>query len=422
MKYGLPRGTKDILPDEMPYWHTIEAASRAIFSRYNYNEIRTPVFELTDVFERGIGDGTDIVEKEMYTFTDKGDRRLTLRPEGTAPIVRSYIQHHLYNQSALAKLYYCGPMFRYERPQAGRYRQFHQIGLECLGSPHPSIDAEVISLGVNLFDDIGVSGLSVSINSVGCPVCRPVIIERLRQFIGHSMQHLCGDCQRRFDQNPLRILDCKTESCRTYLAGSPDIRESLCHECVDHFAVVCDHLDHMGIQFNIQSQLVRGLDYYTRTTFEIVSDHLGAQNALCGGGRYDGLVQSMGGPPIPAVGFAFGVERAVMIMKEFSDVLPPQLPLAYVAPIGTDTHAASVMLCDTLRRNGVRSELDCTRNELKPHLKVADRLGATVVLVIGESELKTGTVMIKWMATREQVTIQYDDVISYLQSHGGLRC
>ncbi|NDD67401.1 histidine--tRNA ligase [bacterium] len=422
MTYTLPRGTKDILPDEMPYWHLIESASRAIFSRYNCKEIRTPVFELTDVFERGIGDGTDIVEKEMYTFVDKGDRRLTLRPEGTAPIVRSYIQHHLYNQSGLMKLYYCGPMFRYERPQSGRYRQFHQIGLECLGSPHPSVDAEVISLGVNLFDDIGMSGLSVTINSVGCPVCRSVIIERLRQFMGHNVPHLCGDCQRRFQTHPLRILDCKNESCRTYLMGAPDIRESLCQECVDHFAVVCDHLDHMGIVFQLDPTLVRGLDYYTRTTFEIVSDQLGAQNALCGGGRYDGLVQSMGGPPIPAVGFAFGVERAVMILKEFSDVLPRQLPLLYVAPIGVDYHAKCVLLCDALRRHGFRAELDCTRHDIKPHLKAADRLGATAVLMIGETESKTGSVAIKWMATRKQVTMPTDHVVAYLQAHEAMQC
>ncbi len=415
-KYTAPRGTKDILPSEMPFWHYVETTSRAIFDRYNYQEIRTPVFEHTELFERGIGDTTDIVEKEMYTFHDKGDRRLTLRPEGTAPIARAYVQHNLHGKQPISKLYYCGPMFRYERPQAGRYRQFHQIGIESLGSPLPICDAEVISLGVHLFDELGLSGLSVNINSVGCPVCRPVIEERLKQFIGMNLEHLCGDCNRRFDSRPLRILDCKNTTCKAYLTGLPDIRDSLCHECNDHFNYVVTYLDNLGIPFKINPQLVRGLDYYTRTTFEIVSDQLGAQNALCGGGRYDGLVTQLGGPATPSVGFAFGVERAVMILQELSDYHQSRLPLVYLAPIGFDQQSRCFRLADQLRRAGFRCELDPNKSELKGHLKFADRLDAEWVLIYGETEALAKSVVVKNMKNRTQETVKLDRVQGYLEN------
>ena len=415
-KYTVPRGTKDILPTEIPFWQYIESSSRSLFGLYNYQEIRTPIFEHTELFERGIGDATDIVEKEMYTFTDKGDRRLTLRPEGTAPIVRAFVQHSLFAKSKVAKLYYCGPMFRYERPQSGRYRQFHQIGVECLGNASPIADAEVIAMGVHLFDELGLCGLSVTINSVGCPVCRPVIEERLKQFIGMNLEHLCEDCNRRFDSRPLRILDCKNTKCKTYMTGIPDIRDSLCHECTDHFNYVVGYIDNLGIRFQINPQLVRGLDYYTRTTFEIVSDQLGAQNALCGGGRYDGLVHQLGGPVTPAVGFAFGIERAVMILQELSDYHQKVEPLVYVAPVGFDQVANCFLLVDRLRRAGYRVELEAGKTELKSHLKQADKVGARWVLIYGETEADQRKILVRRMNDRTQELIDFDGVLEFLFS------
>ncbi len=419
MKYTVSRGTKDILPEEMAYWHHIESASRSLFDLYNYQEIRTPIFEMTDLFERGIGTSTDIVEKEMYTFTDKGDRRLTLRPEGTAPIARAYIQHSMHKKETVSKLYYCGPMFRYERPQAGRFRQFHQIGVECLGNAHPFSDAEVISLGVHLFDDMGLSGLSVSINSVGCVVCRPVIEERLKQFIGANLQGLCEDCKRRFNSKPLRILDCKNPQCRAYFSGMPDIQKSQCHECRDHFNSVVEYIDSLGIPFNINPQLVRGLEYYSRTTFEILSEHLGAQNAICGGGRYDGLVSQMGGPSVPAVGFAFGIERAVMVLQQMSDIFKRKDPLIFVAPLGFEQQTKCFFLVDELRRAGIKCEIDYSKGELKAQLKQANKLQAEYALIYGETEAEKNTIVVKHMTKGQQVEIAWDSVVNYLkEAHG----
>jgi len=405
MKHSLPRGTKDILPNEVHFWQYIENTSRSVFQHYNFSEIRTPIFESTSLFERGVGEGTDIVEKEMYTFTDKGDRRLTLRPEGTAPIVRAYIQNNLHQKGKINKLYYCGPMFRYERPQAGRYRQFHQIGVECIGSSDPLVDAEVISLGMHLFDELGLTDLTVSINSVGCHVCRPVIEERLKQFLGANLEHLCEDCNRRYDTQPLRILDCKNENCRKYFAALPDIRESLCQECQDHFAKLVMYLDTLGIPFKIDSNLVRGLDYYTRTTFEITSEKLGAQNTLCGGGRYNYLVQQLGGPEAQAVGFAFGMERAVMVLKEYSDLVLPSQPLIYIGAIGESYKGNCFSLLNTLRRAGFNCEMDFQKVELKHHLKLANKMKADFALIYGESEAESKSILMKNMKTGEQKSL-----------------
>jgi histidyl-tRNA synthetase len=417
LKYPLPRGTRDILPEEMPYWHHVEDTARSIFSAYNYQEIRTPIFELTDLFERGIGDGTDIVEKEMYTFTDKGDRRLTLRPEGTAPIARAYLQNNLGKKEPQSKLYYCGPMFRYERPQAGRYRQFYQIGVENIGNEHPFADAELISMGVHLFDEMGISGLSVSLNSVGCLVCRPVIEERLKQFLGSNLKYMCEDCNRRFSLNPLRILDCKNPTCKTYRTAIPDIHKSLCHGCSDHFSSVVEYIEALGIPFQINPQLVRGLDYYTRTAFEIVSDQLGAQNALCGGGRYDGLIHHLGGQHTPAVGFAFGVDRAVMILKELSDILKAKNNLIYVAPIGAPQQQKCFYLVDHLRRAGLKVEIDYSKDDIKYQLKQANKLGAAHCILYGDREAENDTVVIKNMQTGNQNTVSFSEIISYLNTH-----
>ena len=415
MKYTVPRGTKDILPDEMLYWHHIEDTSRSLFDDYNYKEIRTPIFESSELFERGIGDGTDIVEKEMYTFSDKGNRRLTLRPEGTAPIVRSYIQHPEFQRQSETKFYYIGPMFRYERPQAGRYRQFHQIGIENIGTAHPFSDAEVISLGIHLFDELGLTGLSVCINSVGCPVCRPVITERLKQFLDANLKNMCDNCQRRFKSNPLRILDCKNKQCKQYTTGLPDMTESHCQECRDHFSSVVEYLDALNIPFKIDPKLVRGLDYYTKTTFEIVSDQLGAQNALCGGGRYNYLIEKMGGKATPAVGFAFGVERAVMVLKEYSDILPHPQKTIFVAPVGFNQQTKCFYLMNKLRRSKLKCAMDYSKEDLKSQLKMANKLNADIALIFGEEEAEKQVIIVKKLKSGEQEVVPLDEIITHLK-------
>jgi len=400
------RGTKDILPGEVELWQYIEEKAKHIFKLYNFSEIRTPLFESTQLFERSIGDDTDIVSKEMYTFLDKGNRSLTLRPEGTASIVRAYIQHGFGNRQKINKFYYCGPMFRYERPQAGRYRQFHQIGVESFGSELPSADAEIISSGIHLFDELGLTDLRVMINSVGCQVCRPVIEERLKQYVGHYVDKLCSDCQNRYQVRPLRMLDCKKPQCKTYYTGMPEISESLCQACLDHFQSLLEYLESLGIIYEINPEMVRGLDYYTRTTFEIVSDRLGAQNAVCGGGRYDKLVKQMGGAETPAVGFAFGIERVVMILNQLypekDDVPPIDL---FVAPLGETQATKCFHFLDELRRAGFRCEVDFTNAGLKTQLKQANRYKARFALILGSEEAEKNVAILKKMINGEQKEI-----------------
>ncbi|NQY74496.1 MAG: histidine--tRNA ligase [Candidatus Margulisbacteria bacterium] len=416
MKYTRPRGTKDILPSEIGIWQHIESVSRSIFQLYNYEEIRTPIFESTELFAKNIGNATDIVEKEMYTFEDKGGRKITLRPEGTAPIVRSYIQNSLHKTEKVSKLYYMGPMFRYERPQAGRFRQFHQIGVENLGTSSPISDAEVIALGIQIFDELGLNKLSVSINSVGCPVCRPVIEERLKQFLSSNLDSLCTDCNRRFNQQPLRILDCKNKKCTTYFSGLPDISSSLCQECNDHFSAVQVYLDLLGIKFTINPTLVRGLEYYTRTTFEIVSDQLGAQNAVCGGGRYDHLVKNNGGPSTPAVGFAFGVERTIMVLKEIQEFVPISRNIdLYLIPLGQPQRNKCFIILQKLRKAGVICEMGYDNSSLKSHMKQANRLSSKHVLIYGEDEAEKKRAILKNMKTGKQKRIKTRQIIGALK-------
>ena len=411
--FQVPRGTKDIMPDEVGLWQHIEETAMRIFELYNYAEIRTPIFEQTELFTRSIGTTTDIVEKEMYTFNDRKGRSLTLRPEGTACVVRSFLEHNLDKTESLSKVFYRGPMFRYERPQAGRFRQFHQIGAECLGSRNPMLDAELISLGIHLFDDIGLSDLTVKVNSVGCQVCRPVIREQLREFLGDHLNKLCDDCKRRFDKNPLRILDCKKPECQKYTAGVPAL--TICQDCGDHFNAVQEYLDAMDITFTVDSHLVRGLEYYTKTAFEIISPDLGAQNAICGGGRYDKLVESMGGSDIPAVGFAFGIERAVMILQHLNLKGKTYETLSlYIAPQGhlATTQAMSIM--DDLRRAGIRVDVDTAERSLKSQLKAANKLNATYVLIIGETEAEDQIGQLKNMQSGQQETLPLNAVVAKL--------
>ena len=407
------RGTRDILPSEVGFWQEIEWMSKDIFARYQFQEIRTPIFESTELFQESIGSDTDIVSKEMYTFTDKGDRSLTLRPEGTAAIARSYVQQALDKQSQVAKWYYSGPMFRYERPQAGRFRQFHQIGSEHIGTKDPAADAELISLAVHLFEELGIPDLSVKINSVGCPVCRPVIEERIKQFLAPNLKNLCTDCNTRYDQNTLRILDCKKEGCKMYFTGLPDIRSSLCQDCTDHFEVVLEYLDAQGVDFQIDQLLVRGLDYYTKTAFEVVSNKLGAQNAVCGGGRYDHLIERVGGKSIPAVGFAFGVERTVMLIKDL--VHTRQAPVdIYLIPMGHTQRKKCFVLQSELRKAGF-SVLLGLDDSLKKQFKKASQAGAKFAFVYGEEEAASGKGVLKDLDKREQEEIPLKQLMNTLK-------
>lgn len=410
-----PRGTKDILPEECGQWRYVEKTVRDVCALYGYREIRTPVFEHTELFLRGIGETTDVVEKEMYSFEDRGGRSVTLRPENTAAAVRAYLEHKLYADAALSKLFYIGPMFRYDRPQAGRYRQFHQFGIEAIGSASPAVDAEAIVLAAQFLRSLGLKELTLYINSVGCPNCRPVYREKLQAFLAEKKDELCPDCRSRFDRNPLRILDCKNERCNALTAGAPEMQDCLCEECAAHFDAVKRFLTAAGAQYTINPRLVRGLDYYTKTAFEIQYAPLGAQSAVCGGGRYDGLVEECGGKPTPAVGFAIGLER-VLLALEKQALLPAAKEAldVYVAPLGDAARETAFRTLCALRRAGWKAETDYAGRSLKAQLKTADKLGAKYVAVFGEDEIKTGSVLLKCMETSEQQKIQADQLLEAL--------
>ncbi|MCM0757250.1 histidine--tRNA ligase [Sporomusa sphaeroides DSM 2875] len=410
-----PRGTKDILPDSSGYWQYIEQVIREVCHNFAYQEIRTPIFEHTELFLRGIGETTDIVEKEMYTFTDRGKRSITLRPENTAAVVRSYLEHKLYAGPQPTKLYYIGPMFRYDRPQAGRYRQFHQFGVEALSAPGPAIDAEIISLAVEFLNKLGLNDLKLLINSVGCPACRPVYRSRLQEFFRDKLLHVCPDCQSRYDRNPMRILDCKNEACTVQSQGAPHMADCLCEECGSHFTGLQALLTAAGISFVLNPRLVRGLDYYTKTAFEIQYAPLGAQSAVCGGGRYDGLIAECGGQPTPGIGFAIGMER-VLLALEKQELLPSVTNAieVFVAPLGQETQAAAFEILTELRRAGIAADMDFMNRSLKAQMKYANKYPARFVALIGEDELAQNKVMLKNMEAGSQELIDKADLISMI--------
>lgn len=408
-----PRGTTDILPADARRWSVLERALRDVCDLYGYGEIRTPIFEHTELFARGIGSGTDIVEKEMYTFEDRGERSLTLRPEGTAGAVRAYLERRLDAEAQPVKLYYSGPMFRYERPQAGRTRQFHQLGVECIGSADPAADVEVIAVLVALFRRLGLTEYEIQLNSIGCPDCRPAYVQKLKQALEPVRDSLCTSCQDRFERNTLRLLDCKRESCRELTKDVPLILDSLCGPCEDHFQQVRGYLDEVGIEYTINQRLVRGLDYYTRTVFEFVSPELGAQDALGGGGRYDVLVETLGGPPTPAVGFAAGMER-ILLAASLEDEAAAAPVDTYVVTLGDEGRRAGVVLAERLRAEGFRTELDYMGRSLRAQMRQANRVGAKKVLIIGDDEAAAGTVQLRDMQSGEERTVGRDDVIHVL--------
>ncbi|MGA1825641.1 MAG: histidine--tRNA ligase [bacterium] len=415
------RGVYDILPDKSSIWQTIEKTVRDIFSCFGYLEIRTPIFEYTDLFAKSIGDQTDIVTKEMYTFSDRNNNQLTLRPEGTASVVRAYIEHKLFREIWGNKLYYLGPMFRYERPQAGRTRQFHQVGVESFGQESPIIDAEQIvlldTLLKALFGEDNKGHFHIEINSLGCKECRPGYQVNLKNYLAEIASELCSDCQQRYRTNPLRVLDCKNELCKARLVDVPCLESHLCQACREHFNSVQQLLDEARIRYHINTTLVRGLDYYTRTTFEAVSDLLGAQNAIAGGGRYDYLVESFGGPPTPACGFALGIERIVMAIS--GSCLNQFLPLSiYMVALGDRAKREAFTLLSRLRilssKHGSKFsiEMDYGERSFKSQMRLAHKKGASLVLIVGDDEIEQGHILLKNMLNGEQYTVLHKDIES----------
>ena len=417
MLTNAPRGTKDILPDSVGSWNYVEQKIRDICARFGYEEIRTPMFEHTELFHRGIGEGTDVVDKEMYTFEDRGGRSITLRPENTASAVRAYLQNKLYGDGALTKLFYIGSMFRYDRPQAGRMREFHQFGVEALGEANPAVDAEIILLAMEFLKSLGLKDLKRSLNSVGCPSCRPAYRKALQDYFRPHLEELCGDCKERFERSPLRILDCKADADKEFMTGAPNITDCLCDECREHFEKVQSFLRDAGVDFELDPRLVRGLDYYTKTAFEIKYAPLGAQSAVAGGGRYDGLIAEMGGNPTPAVGFATGLER-VLLALEKQGLLPEQEKKAdaFVVALGAEAQSAGFKLLQKLREAGLKALMDYAGRSMKAQMKQAGKAGARFALILGEDEIKENAVMLKDMEKSEQQKVSLDEVINQIQS------
>jgi histidyl-tRNA synthetase len=388
------KGFNDILPADVGKWHFIENAARRVFELYGFSEIRVPVLEKTELFTRSIGDDTDIVEKEMYSFIDKGENSVTMRPEGTAGVIRSFIEHKLHTVDQVAKLYYLGPMFRYERPQKGRYRQFHQIGVELTGVIEPLVDAQVLTMLCHFFEEIGLTEPTLQINSLGCPDCRPSYRQKLKDFLQARLQFLCEDCRRRYENNPLRTLDCKAAGCREITADAPSVLDNLCQGCADHFTKTQLYLRDIGTKYEINSRMVRGLDYYTRTTFELVTGLLGAQSAVAAGGRYDSLIEQLGGPQLPGIGFAMGVERIVLLLEEQDFRKRPDL---FIVFLGESAQRKSFNLMSKLQRIGISVEIDYEGKSLKSQMRRADKFRARYTLIIGENELNKGMAVLKEM-------------------------
>ncbi|MDA8227258.1 MAG: histidine--tRNA ligase [Desulfitobacterium hafniense] len=415
MSIQRPKGTQDLLPGYIEKWQYLEEVIRKVCFEYGYEEIRTPVFESTELFKRGVGETTDIVNKEMYTFLDKGERSMTLRPEGTASVCRAYVENKLYGTQQPVKLYYVGPMFRYERPQTGRFRQFHQFGAEVLGADKPVVDAEVITLVWDLYQRLGLTGLEVHINSVGCPSCRPLHRESLQSFLDQRRTDLCRDCQDRFDRNPMRILDCKNPSCQTLTHGAPTTLDHLCEDCASHFTQLQELLEAAGVAYKVNSRLVRGLDYYRRTAFEVLVEEIGAQSAICGGGRYDGLVEEIGGPSTPGIGFAMGMERvlaAIEVQKKFPELKPAQF--AMVIALGDKAQQRGFSILSELRKSGVPASIDLVGRSLKAQLKAADRVNAHYALILGQDELDRGRVVIRNLRLGEQSEVPVSEIVSVI--------
>ncbi len=414
-----PRGTEDVLPEESKLWQYIENTARCVCERFGYKEIRTPIFENTELFQRGVGDTTDVVQKEMYTFLDKGGRSLTLKPEGTATLVRSYIENSLYANPQPTKLSYIIPCFRYEKPQSGRLREFHQFGIECFGASSPVTDAEVISLAYMFLKELKLTGIELNINSIGCPVCKKEYNEKLRSYFEKYRGDLCPTCLERLEKNPMRIIDCKSEVCSNIAKDAPKMIDHLCTECSEHFAAVRTALSNMGIEYKVNPDIVRGLDYYTKTVFEFVSDALGAQSTVCGGGRYSGLVEELGGKPADGIGFAAGLERLILVIKkqqELSDTMNSS-PELFIAAMGENAEKFAQKLIFELRLKGIHAEQDLCGRSLKAQMKYADKLGSKFSIVIGDNELDENSANLKNMKNGEitATTLDVEALVALIQ-------
>ena len=407
------RGFNDILPEEIGKWHFVEDTAREIFEGFGFSELRIPILERTELFSRGIGEATDIVEKEMYTFTDKSGNSLTLRPEATASLARAYLEHQMYNFDPVAKVYFIGPMFRYERPQKGRYRQFYQIDAEVFGVSNPMVDAEVIVMLIQFLKKVGLEKLELQINSLGCRACRPAYRKVLKAFFEKKSFQLCADCQRRLHSNPLRIFDCKVETCKEAVADAPRVTDYLCEECQKHFEKVKEYLGESKLSYRLNPQMVRGLDYYTRTAFEVVSYDLGAQNAVAGGGRYDNLFQEIGNLDAPGIGFAIGMERLISLLPP--DKTFTQYPRVFIAALGEETQGEAYRLLSQLHLEGIRAELDYEGKSLKSQMRRAGKLKAPFVLILGGDELRRGVAVLRNMDNKSQEEISINDLFKTLR-------
>lgn len=414
-RFQRPTGTLDILPEEQPYWEHVQAAALRLARQAGFERLDVPIFEATDLFARGIGTTTDVVEKEMYIFTDKGGDLLTLRPEFTAGVVRAYIENGLYVRPQPVKLFCLGPVFRYDRPQAGRFRQFHQFNLEILGEQDPVADLEVMLLVWDLYAGLGFRDLSFQLNSTGCPRCRPGYVRVLKEYYYQHLDEICDDCRRRVGQNPLRVLDCKAEVCQPVIEKAPPITDHLCAECTRHFALLREYLDLLGRSYTLNHRLVRGLDYYTKTVFEVWAGGIGAQAAVCGGGRYDGLAEALGGPPTPGVGVAAGLERIILVMKAQEVTVPPlSAPSVFLAHLGPEAKREAVRLADSLRRAGVATWLAFGSRGLRSQLREAGRRRAHFVVILGEAELARGVAAVRDMASKQQTEVGLEELVMWL--------
>lgn len=415
MLTNAPKGTKDTLPSQVYKWHYVEKAFAEICAKYGFKEIRTPMFEHTELFARGVGDTTDIVQKEMYTFQDYAKRSITLKPEGTSPVARSFVEHKAYADTQPSKYYYVTPCFRYEKPQSGRLREFHQFGIEVFGTGNMLADAEVICLANDFLASLGIDNVELQINSVGCPHCREAHRKALREFLKDKYDDLCNTCKDRYERNPLRILDCKSEVCQELVQGAPMMIDYLCDDCKEAFEDVQKNLTSLGVDFVVNPGIVRGLDYYTKTAFEFVTNSIGAQGTVCGGGRYDHLMEELGGPPIPGVGFGLGIERLLLTMEAAGIEIPePDTADVFIAVMGDDAKAFGLKLLRQLRQAGVHAEMDVLARNIKGQFKYANRINAKKTVVIGDNELAEQKVAIKDMATSEQTEIAIEDILTEL--------
>lgn len=415
MAMKAPKGTRDMLPQDAYRWQYIEEEWAKICSEYGFREIRTPVFESTDLFNRGVGDTTDIVQKEMYTFEDMGGRSITLKPEGTSPAVRAFIESNLYAETQPTKIFYDTPCYRYEKPQAGRLREFHQFGIENFGTPSMMADAEIIALGYDYLQRMGIEDIELHISSVGCRKCRPVYRKVLQDFLRPKYDCLCETCKSRFDKNPMRILDCKSPEDKEAVKDAPMMIDYMCEDCRKDFEELKSYLDAMGIDYVVDPSIVRGLDYYTKTAFEFITTKIGAQGTVCGGGRYDHLIEEVGGPDMPGVGFGLGKERLLLLMDacghDFGVAPAPQIFLAW---IGDDAKLYALKLLHELRGKGIRAEMDTKERNLKGQMKYANKLGAAYTAVIGSDEVESGEIMLKNMSTSEQTKVRREDLVNAL--------